>query len=255
MVDTATSSDGGWAVASADLEPAVGRFGPPIAAKPDFVVVISPERTGTTAISHTLKAALGDERVVQVHYLNADRYRGPTENPEKLDSIADKRAREARAREWLADPSLRGVAFSIVRQPASRIASALWMHKTDELLRHYDPGRRTFRPEVDGVFARRLQEAMMKQANYSRDVYVPLGLAPMPAVGVHRTRNGARMYVLAFDNLARDFSAATEAAFGYPIALAPAKNGADSYAAPEPYEAFRRYCAELLKSETFRISA
>jgi hypothetical protein len=230
-----------------------GRFGSFVASEPDFVAVLSQERTGTTSISHSLKQAFGDGRVTQVHYLNADRYRGPTDNKDKQEAINDKRAREARVRAWLANPGLKGVVISVVRDPLSRIASALWIDKTDAILSHYDPSKRLFRPEVMAVFARRLNEALMKQANYAEDVYLPLGLPAQPSPGAYRAKGGTRVLVLDFRRLEEDFAEATTAAFGEPVPLLPARNGAERYGDLQAYADFRSVCAELIKSRGFRL--
>lgn len=230
---------------------AVSRFGGFVADEPDFVVVLSLERTGTTSISHTLKQALGGARVLQSHYLDGEFYRLPTDDPDKRHSMEDKRRREARIRGWLAAPHLQGVVFTVIRDPAERIASALWIDKTDQLLAHYDREGRTFRPSISKVFARRLGESLVKQASYAQDVYLPLGLPAQPSPGAYRARGGARVLVLDFARLAEDFAEATEAAFGRPIELLAPGNDAARYGDVRAYQDFRRYCAGLLQARGF----
>jgi hypothetical protein len=210
--------------------------------------VLSQERTGSTAVSRSLKALLGHDRVVQVHYLDGSAYRRPTHNPGKLESFADKAEREAKVRGWLSDPHWNGVVFSIVRDPAARIASSIWIKNTAQLLEHHDPAHRTFGDEVMPVIAAALNEAVEKQANYGADVFTQLGLPASPMPGTYRTRSGARAFVLDFDRLADDFTRATEVAFGEAVPLMRAPNGADRYGDLAAYADFRRYCAGLLQT-------
>ena len=224
------------------------RFEAPERFAPEFAVVLSQERTGSTAVSRSLKALLGADRVVQVHYLDGSRYRLPTDNPHKLERFADKAEREARVRAWLSDPHWSGVVFSIIREPVARIASSIWIKNTAKLLEHHDPVARTFHDGLIPLIAAPLDEAVEKQTNYGADVFTRLGLPASPSPGTYRTRSGARVFVLDFDRLADDFTRATEAAFGEAAPLMRAPNGADRYGDLAAYADFRRYCAGLLQT-------
>ncbi len=139
--------------------------------------------------------------------------------------------------------------FSIVRDPVGRIASGLWCKKTDMLVRHYQADTDAFRPTVMKLIDSRMQDFLEKEANYARDVYLPLGLPARPAPGTYRAKNGARVFVLDFARIEDDFRTATQAAFGRVIPLIRAKNGAAAFGDPQIYAAFKRFCAQILAAE------
>lgn len=226
----------------------VSRFEGVVPLEPDFVAVLGLERTGVASIAHTLKQALGHWRVIHARHLDGEAYRTPANGPGALAQIEDERYREARIRAWLAAPQVPGVVFTVVRDPAERIASALWADRGDELLSFYDRRARTFGPQAEHVLASRLEESLAMQANFARDVWLPLGLPARPGPGVYGAGSGRQVLVLDFAHLAEDFAEATAAVFGHSVELPPSKREAARHGDFQAWRDFRRYCARLLQA-------
>ncbi len=227
----------------------------------DFLVVLSLERTGGTSVAQSLKTAAADTPVEHVHFFDGDRYRGGTTLAAKQAALArkrqreaHKRQREARVRDWLSDPRLNGVVFSVIRDPLSRIVSGLWYQGHEMLAPRYDPAADAYPPgALSDIVERRLEGLVQKQARYGVEVYEPLGLPARPEPGEYRSRTGARVFVLEFAYLAGDFLAATQAVFGRPVPLAHV-NGGGHIGDARAYAAFKRYCVEALEARGLTLT-
>ncbi len=215
---------------------------------PDFVMVLSLERTGGTSVFQSLKAAVGQAPLAHLHFFDSDRYRGASDTPAKAAARATKREREIQAKALLDDESLNRVIFTVMRDPFGRLVSSLWFTKRDLLMRSYDAARDSFEPRALEQIQHRIALVLEKEAGYGREVYEPLGLPARPAPGRYRTKGGARVYALDFARLGEDFGAATAEVFGkaYPLVHV---NGGAMIGDAKGYAAFKRYCAEVLTPE------
>ncbi len=220
--------------------------------KPDFLIVLSLERTGSTSVFTALRKAARGTPVIHVHFLDGDAYRGAPEDPTEAAAFEVKREREMQVRGFLADPSLNGAVFTILRDRLSRIVSCLWFAKHEVLARFYDAGADRMQPNAMKVIDSRIEILLDKERNYDSKVYEALGLAGRPAPGEHRSRSGARLFALDFRQVRQDFEAATEALFGAPVAL-PHENASVGIGDPKVYAAFKRFCAEALPPERLAL--
>ena len=217
-------------------------------AGPDFLIVLSLERTGSTSVSRALRRAVSGIPVLHVHFLDGDPYRGAPASEKEAAAFAHKRERERQARDLLADPSLNGVVFTVLRDRFSRVISCLWYAKHEMLAPFYDPVSDSMDPEALKAVSKRIDSLLDKETNYDRTVYQALGLHGRPSPGLHRTRAGARFYALDFRWIGEEFAAASEEVLGLPILL-PHENAGADIGDPKGYAAFRRLCAEALPPE------
>ncbi len=219
-----------------------------MSAQPDFLIVLSLERTGSTSVFQALRRAARGTPVLHVHFLDGDDYRGAPEDAAEAAAFADKREREVRVRGLLADPSQNGAVFTILRDRMSRIISCLWFAKHDVLLGFYDAEADRMHPNALKVLDRRIDLLLGKELNYDRNVYQALGLTGRPTPGEHATGSGSRLFALDFRRIGEDFESATSALFGAPVAL-PHENASVGIGDPRAYAAFKRLCAEALPPE------
>lgn len=221
--------------------------------KPDFLIVLSLERTASTSVFMALRRAARETPVLHVHFLDGDAYRKPPADAAEAAALDDKRRREAQVRAFLSDPSLEGAVFTILRDRLSRVVSGLWFAKHELLMSRYDPVTDRMDPDAIRAVSRRIDIMLDKERNYDRMVYSALGLPGRPKPGAYLTNSGARLFALDFRRLAEDFATATEAVFGAPIALQQ-NNGGAGIGDPRGYAAFKRLCAEHLPPERLGLA-
>ena len=219
-----------------------------MSAKPDFLIVLSLERTASTSVHRALRRAAPGVPAIHVHFLDGDDYRGNPESAAEAAAFESKRERELQVRGFLDDPSLNGAVFTILRDRHSRVISCLWFAKHDVLTGFYDAGADRMDSKALKTVDRRIDLLLDKERNYDRKVYGALGLGGRPAPGVHATRSGARLYALDFQRIGEEFETATRAVLGAPVTL-PHENASVGIGDPRAYAAFRRLCAEALPPE------
>jgi hypothetical protein len=223
--------------------------GAPAPSRPDFLIVLSLERTGSTSVSRALRrAAPAGVPVLHVHFLDGDAYRGAPADATEDAAFQSKRQRELEARTLLADPGLKGAVFTILRDRMSRVVSCLWYARHELLTGYYDPALDRMHPDALKAVAKRIETLMGKETSYDRRVYQALGLAGRPRPGEHRTSSGARLYALDFRRIGEDFALAAETVLGAPVRL-PHENAGAGIGDARAYAAFRRLCAEALTPE------
>ena len=221
----------------------------PAPSRPDFLIVLSLERTGSTSVSRSLRRAAPEGvPVFHVHFLDGDDYRAPPADAVEAAAFESKRRREQEVRRLLADPKLDGAVFTILRDRMSRVVSCLWYAKHEVLTGFYDPADDVMHPDALKAVAKRIESLLDKETNYDRRVYRALGLEGRPAPGLHRTSSGARLFALDFRRIGEDFTAATQAVLGAPIQL-PHENAGAGIGDPRGYAAFKRLCAQALTPE------
>jgi hypothetical protein len=217
---------------------------------PDFLIVLSLERTGSTSVYRALRrTAAPGVQMLHVHFLDGDAYR-----PAGDEIYDSKRQREAQTRALLSDPAASGAVFTILRDRKSRIVSCLWYTRHDVLMRYYDAETDRMHPGALDAVAKRIQLLLGKEARYDRDLEQILGGTGRPAPGEHRSRSGARLFALDFRSIGRDFEAASEAVLGTPLVL-PHENAGAGIGDPRGYAAFKRLCAEALAPERLALDA
>ncbi len=224
-----------------------------MSAKPDFLVVLSLERTASTSVFRALRSAAPGTPAIHVHFLDGDPYRHTPVDAAEAAAFESKREREVQVRRLLDDPSLNGAVFTILRDRLSRVISCLWYAKHDVLTGFYDAAADRIHPDALKAVAKRIDLLLDKERNYDRNVYEALGLPGRPAPGVHATRSGARLFALDFQRIGQDFETATEALFGEPVALLHENAGA-GIGDRRGYAAFRRLCAEALPPERLGLA-
>ncbi|HEY5412883.1 MAG TPA: hypothetical protein VIJ94_19370 [Caulobacteraceae bacterium] len=215
---------------------------------PDFLIVLSLERCGSTSVYRALRRTVPSATVLHVHFLDGDAYRQAPADPAEAAAFESKRERELKVRSLLADPSLNGAVFTILRDRLSRLISCLWYAKHDVLAGFYDAAADRMHPDALKAVAKRIDLLLDKERNYDRNVYEVLGLPGRPAPGAHATGSGARLFALDFRRIGEDFEAATAAVLGSPVKL-PHENAGSGIGDPRGYAAFRRLCAEALPPE------
>jgi hypothetical protein len=221
----------------------------PAPARPDYLIVLSLERTGSTSVSRALRrAAPAGIPVLHVHLLDGDDFRAAPADEAEAASFRSKRQRELEARTLLADPRLYGAVFTILRDRTSRVTSCLWYARHEMLTGFYDPVRDRMDPDVLKAAAKRIDNLLAKETSYDRRVYQALGLAGRPRPGEHRMSSGSRLYALDFRRIAADFALASETVLGTPLQL-PHENAGAGIGDPRAYAAFKRLCAEALTPE------
>lgn len=226
---------------------------PAAGGQPDFLIVLSLERTASTSVSRALRRAASQTPVLHVHFLDGDLYRSPPSDPAEAEAFHAKREREMQVRAFLADPGLHGAVFTILRDRLSRVISCLWYSKHDAIMEFYDAGADRMDPAVLTALNKRIRLLLDKERNYDRNVYEPLGLAGRPAPGVYTTRSGTRLFALDFRRIGEEFEAATEAVFGSKVSL-PHENAGAGIGDPRGYAAFKRLCAEALPAEQLLVT-
>lgn len=219
-----------------------------MSAKPDFLIVLSLERTGGTSVFQSLRAAKTGAPLLHVHFLDGDKYREPPKSSAEADGFQIKREREAQARQFLETPGLNGAVFTVVRDPLSRIISCLWFAKHKVISGFYDERTDSFDPRVMDVLGERITLLIDKERNYDREVYQAIGLPGRPQPGLHRTRAGAPLFALDFRHVDKDFAQAAQAFLGRPVPLLHVNAGV-GIGDPRGYAAFKRLCAEALPPE------
>ena len=219
-----------------------------MSAKPDFLIVLSLERTGSTSVFRALRRARRGTPVFHVHFLNGDRYRGQAMDQAEAAAFDSKREREEQVRTLLADPPLDGAVFTILRDRLSRVISCLWYAKHEVLMGFYDAAADRMDPKALRAVDQRIELLLDKERNYDRNVYEALGLAGRPTPGAHATSSGARLFALDFRRIGQDFETSTEALFGAPVQLLHENAGA-GIGDPRGYAAFKRLCADVLPPE------
>ena len=225
-----------------------------MSAKPDFLIVLSLERTASTSVFRALRRAAPGTPVIHVHFLDGDAYRQAPTDAAEAAAFESKREREVQVRGFLADPSLNGAVFTILRDRLSRVISCLWYAKHDVLTRFYDAATDSMDPDALKAVAKRIELLLDKERNYDRKVYEALGLPARPDPGTHVTSSGARLFALDFRRIGEDFETATEALFGEPVALLHENAGA-GIGDPRGYAAFRRLCADALPAERLGLAS
>ena len=223
-----------------------------MSAKPDFLIVLSLERTGSTSVFKALRRAAPGVPTIHVHFLDGDIYRQAPADAAEAAAFESKREREVQVRGFLADPSLNGAVFTILRDRLSRVISCLWYSKHDVLMGFYDAHADRMDPQALKAVDKRIELLLDKERNYDRNVYQVVGLAGRPVPGVHATRSGARLFALDFRRIGQDFQTATEAVFGAPIVL-PHENAGAGIGDPRGYAAFKRLCTEALPPERLSL--
>jgi hypothetical protein len=217
--------------------------------RPDFLIVLSLERTGSTSVSRALRrGALDGTPVLHVHFLDGGDFRDPPASAREAMAFESKRQREKDVRRFLADPGLNGVVFTILRDRMSRMVSCLWYAKYEELERFYDPQSDRMDPDALKTVDKRIEGLLAKETSYDDRVYQALGLPGRPRPGVYRTNSGARLYAFDFRRIGEEFTAATAAVLGTPLVL-PHENAGAGIGDPRGYAAFRRLCAEAMTPE------
>ena len=223
-------------------------------AAPDFLIVLSLERCGSTSVFRALRRAAPGATALHVHFLDGDAYRQAPADPAEAAAFESKRQRELQVRGLLADPNLNGAVFTILRDRLSRVISCLWYAKHDVLEGFYDPTADCVHPDALKAVAKRIDLLLDKERNYDRNVYEALGLPGRPAPGVHATGSGARLYALDFRRIGEDFESATAAVLGAPLKL-PHENAGSGIGDPRGYAAFKRLCAEALPPERLDLDS
>jgi tetratricopeptide (TPR) repeat protein len=216
-----------------------GRLGP------DFVAVISAERTAGTAVAESIRAVFPKTQALHVHYLDGRARRPPPPDESEAQVQANKHAAEARVRLALADTSIERLIVAVERDPVDRIISSLWYVRGRRLSALYDAGKDVFADKAADLVKAMLDSQLARQREFALDVYQPLGLPPRPAPGRWRSREGASVWILDHSNLEVGFRHMTAEAFGYRIPL-QRLNGAEQFGDARAYAAFRRYCRDLL---------
>ncbi len=225
-----------------------------MSAKPDFLIVLSLERTGSTSVFKALRRAAPGVPTIHVHFLDGDAYRGTPDDAAEAAAFESKREREVQVRGFLSDPSLEGAVFTILRDRLSRVISCLWFAKHDALMGFYDAATDRMHPNAMNILQKRIDLLLDKERNYDRRVYEALGLSGRPAPGVHDLRSGARLFALDFGHIGRDFETATATLLGSPVSL-PHENASVGIGDRKAYAAFRRLCAEALPPERLALEA
>ncbi len=223
-----------------------------LSGKPDFLIVLSLERTGSTSVFKALRRAAPGVPTIHVHFLDGDAYRGPPDGAAEAAAFDSKREREVQVRGFLSDPSLNGAVFTILRDRLSRVISCLWYSKHDVLMGFYDAATDRMHPNALKTVKKRIELLLDKERNYDRNVYEVVGLPGRPAPGLHATSSGARLFALDFRRIGQDFETATEAVFGAPIVL-PHENAGAGIGDPRGYAAFKRLCTEALPPERLSL--
>ena len=224
----------------------------PIPAKLDYLVVLSLERTASTSVSRSLRYVSPQTPVVHVHFVDSGAYHDRPTNAVEQALFDSKHERQRQVQGFLADPTLKGAVFTILRDRPSRIASCLWYAKHDVIKRFYDADEDRVRPEVMAVLEPRTKVLLDKDRDYDRNVYALLGLKGRPEPGVYPTTTGATLFALDFRRIAQDFETATQTLFGAAVILRHENRGG-RLGDPRGYLAFKRLCAEALTQERLAL--
>jgi hypothetical protein len=218
-------------------------------AEPDFIAVVSGERTAGTAVANSLRIAYPGAEALHVHYVDRswDHLEGIADPDERVLQAA-KREREDRVRLRLADPGLSRVIFTVLRSAPDRLTSAMWYLRAQTFAAMYDPSSQSFDPAATPLVRKLLRTKLSASARYENEVYPPLGVSARP--GLHIDASGPRVAVLRFEHLEEDFRNATTAIFGYPVELLHI-NAAKQAGPPGCYRAFRAFARPLILSGGF----
>ena len=215
--------------------------------RPDFMAVVSLERTGGTSVYRSLRSVYGPQQLRHVHYLDGVRH--ALEGDPAEDAVQEhKREREIETGRRLRDGRARRVVFSMLRDPFERLVSGLWYGRGEVFQRYLDPRTGAFDPRVEAVLRRPLDNLLDRQRGYGAEVYETLGLPWLPGPGRHEAEGGLTAFVLRFERLAQDFHDATRQVFGLPVPLMHL-NAADRFGDADSYRAFRRLCEDVLAEE------
>ena len=214
---------------------------------PDFIAVVSIERTGGTSVFRSLRTVFPPGDLRHVHYLHGlDRV--PSGDPERAVRQHAKGAREIETGLRLADAGERRVVFTMLRDPFDRLVSCLWYGRGPRFARFLNPRTGEFNSGAEAVLRLPLAGLLERHRGYGDAVYQRLGLTARPGPGRHDLEGGLTAYVLRFERLAEDFGDAAQAVFGFPVPLLHL-NTAARFGDRESYQAFRRLCERALVEE------
>lgn|GEM_PF-6187401 len=216
--------------------------------KPDFVAVVSIERTATQSVYKSLVEARAAPIVRHVHYLDTAEMRGPLPiNPEKRKT---KELQEEQVRRFIGAQSLRRAVFTVLRDPLDRVQSCVWYDREAMFGALFDKDTGLFDAEADDWIDYYVQRFATWGREYGEKVFKALEMPADLTPGHYITPNGTQLYALDFAHLARDFSQAALDLLGEATPLAKINTGA-SLGDPLVYQAFRRRFDELWPGERF----
>lgn len=215
---------------------------------PNFIVVLTQERTASQSVCESLAAVRPWTRLVHAHYLQDPDPPRTVTTPEEALALEGKRRRAAKARAVLGNSDARRAVVTILRDPLDRMISHIWMSLHRRLMKRYLPESGAFKPGARTLIEQRIQLLAESHKAYQEEVYRPLGL-PVPLTpGRYEVLDGVKVFALDYGRLAEDFSAACEAMFGRSAPLIHI-NAGETWGDAEAYAAFRRLCATLVTAE------
>ena len=214
---------------------------------PDFIAVVSIERTGGTSVFRSLAGVFPSDRLRHVHYLDGRRH-GTSHDPAEAALQEFKRGREIETGLRLRDAGRRRVVFTILRDPFDRLVSGLWYGRGALFAAFLDPTTGELGREAETLLGPAAASLLERHDRYGEEVFERLGLTVRPGPGRHDLEDGLTAYVLRFERLEDDFADAAQAVFGFPVPLLHL-NTAGRFGDRESYQAFRRLCERALVEE------